>query len=56
MPFTKSSAYAYLPEEEIDETHYSKLIKNIDRVVCEDYDEAEIECSGGACPIEAKIR
>jgi len=56
MPFTDTSAYAYLPEEKIDEAKYNELMTNIDRAKEEDYDESAIECEGGACPVEEKIR
>lgn len=55
MPFTDESAYAYLPEEKIDEEHYLELMSQIDPIEEEDYDENELMCEGGACPIESKI-
>jgi hypothetical protein len=55
MPFTDESAYAYLPEEKIDEAKYYELMSTIVPVEEEDYSEEELMCDGGACPIEQKI-
>lgn len=56
MPFTDSSAYSYLPEERIDKDKYEELIDSINRAKVEDYNESEIECAGGVCPTESRIR
>lgn len=55
MPFEESSAYAYLPEEQITEERYLELISKIDLAAVEDYDEESLVCEGGACPIEPKL-
>lgn len=56
MPFTDSSAYAYLPEEKIDERKYLELMAQISHpTIKEEYSEEELMCEGGACPIEQKI-
>lgn len=55
MPFTDGSAYAYLPEEKIDKDTYDRLMSNINVAIKEDYDEALLNCPGGACPTELNI-
>jgi len=55
MPIVDSSAYSYLPEEEIDKDRYDELLKGIRSSMFEDYDESSIECEGGACPIEKNL-
>lgn len=56
MPFTDSSAYAYLPEEKINKTTYDQMMSQINRLQEEDYDESSVLCEGGACPVEQLIR
>ncbi len=56
MPVTDISAYAYVPEDPIDAETYEAMMAKIDRAKEEAYDDASLECAGGACPIELKIR
>lgn len=55
MPFTDGSAYAYLPEEKIDQAEYERLMDKINLSEREDYDESTLACPGGACPIETNV-
>jgi adenosylcobalamin-dependent ribonucleoside-triphosphate reductase len=55
MPFTEESAYAYLPEEQIDQATYERLVAALDPSEFEAYDENTLACPGGACPIEQPI-
>jgi ribonucleoside-triphosphate reductase (formate) len=56
MPFVEDSAYAYLPEEEINGEVYAQLMKQINNAVkLEEYSEDDLNCPNGACPIEAKV-
>lgn len=49
-----ASAYAYVPEETIDEDEYRALVARIDRGQEEAY--GALDCETGACPIEENIR
>jgi hypothetical protein len=50
------SAYAYVPEERINASTYYRMMSQItDRVREESYDDAALDCAGGACPIERDL-
>lgn len=44
--------YGYVPEEPISEVRYNELMLAIKPVVHEGYDDNELACEAGACPIE----
>jgi adenosylcobalamin-dependent ribonucleoside-triphosphate reductase len=47
--------YGYVPEEPITEEQYNNYMVNINAVTEEAYDDDELMCSGGACPIETDV-
>lgn len=46
-----ASLYEYLPEEEITESEYNNLMSRINKKTDEDFDEKELLCSSGSCPL-----
>jgi hypothetical protein len=53
MPQVDLSAYAYQPEEKISRETYLDLMSRISETVAvETYDDSQLLCEGGACPIE----
>ena len=55
MPQEDESAYAYQPEQAITKDEYVRLMAQIDPVSHEKYTDAELECEGGACPVELDV-
>lgn len=55
MPVGETSAYAYIPEEPISEEHYWEVKNRIEAVEREAYNESELLCEGGVCPIEKNM-
>jgi hypothetical protein len=52
MQIMDMSKFAYQPEEPITEDQYIAYMANIDKVAIEQYDESELQCASGVCPIE----
>jgi hypothetical protein len=52
MQIMDMSKFPYQPEEPITEAQYLGFLANIDKVEVESYDESELQCPGGFCPIE----
>lgn len=46
------SKYAYIPEQRITLEEYNSYMAQIDRIDKEHYDDNNLVCEGGACPIE----
>jgi hypothetical protein len=52
MQIMDMSKFPYQPEQPITEKQYYDYLEGIDRVQIESYDESELQCPGGFCPIE----
>lgn len=48
--------YGYVPEQPISQAEYEELMAGIKPVSREGYDEEQLLCDGGACPIEPDLR
>lgn len=49
-----STAYEYLPEEQITKAEFESRMRDIQAVMEEDIGREHVECAGGACPITFK--
>ncbi len=52
MPQVDTSKYPYIPEQSITKEEYFRLMDNITPERVEIYDDDQLICEGGACPIE----
>lgn len=52
MPQVDVSKYSYIPEEKITVQVYDALMDAIDNISAEAYNDDQLICEGGACPIE----
>lgn len=51
-PEEMKSVYAYAPEEPISLERYEELMSGIKKVEKEEYDNDQLQCASGICPIE----
>jgi len=49
-----SSAYEYLPEEQVTKAQYEATVAAIKEVMDEDIDAEHLACEGGACPVDIR--
>lgn len=56
LPVGDTSAYEYLPEENVTEHEYDVILQAIQKAdsLTEDVDFAHVDCSTGACPVDFK--
>ena len=52
MQIMDMSKFAYQPEEPITKEQYDQLLSKIDLKSAEDYDEEQLACDNGICPME----
>ena len=52
MPQVDTSKYPYIPEQSITKEEYYELMESIVPERAEIYDDDQLMCEGGACPIE----
>lgn len=55
MPQIDESAYAYTPEQKISYQEYEDLMANITPITMESYNDEDLNCEGGVCPIDLDI-
>lgn len=51
-----NSAYEYLPEEQLNKADYEAAMRQIRLQLAEEVDQAHVDCSTGACPVDFKAR
>lgn len=51
MPSSDTSAYAYVPEESLSKYDYEDMVKQINLLPEEGYDESRLECEANVCPV-----
>ena len=52
LPVEDTSAYEYLPEQQINKVEYEALIRAVQDAVREDVAFEHVDCASGACPVD----
>jgi len=52
MPHADTTAYEYLPEQQVSKIEYEEIVRAIQHELDEDIGEEHILCDGGACPVD----